>query len=68
MSTTIAALIRDVDTGRDRGVRLDIDGGRLRLVLASATGSTQEAGVDITEHAGAILTALQRKDDDECES
>ena len=65
MSTTIAALIRDVDTGRDRGVRLDIDGGRLRLVLASATGSTQEASVDLSNFKGAILTALTRKDDDE---
>ena len=64
MSTTIAALIRDVDTGRDRGVRLDIDGGRLRLVLASATGSTHEASVDLSNFTGAILTALQRKDDD----
>ncbi len=65
MTTTIAAIVRDVDTGRDRGVRLDIDGGRMRITLASATGSTFEASVDVSDFKGAILTALQRKDDDD---
>lgn len=63
MSLTLAGIIRDPDTGRSRGVRIVVDGGRLRVELSATVGDSQSA-VDFSEQSAALVVALiERKDE-----
>ncbi len=63
MSHTIAALIRDPDTGRLRQVAITVDGDRLRFELGATLPSTTRATSDISDTRAALIAALTGKDE-----
>lgn len=60
MSTTLAALIRDPDSGRMRGIALVVDGDRLRLELGATSGEGR-ATADIPDLRAALVVALEEE-------
>jgi hypothetical protein len=61
-ASTFAALVRDPDTGRMRGIRLVVDGDRVRLELGATTGNGR-ATADISEMRAAVVAALKEEDE-----
>lgn len=58
MSLATCAIIRDPDTGKDRGVALIIENGRVFIELS---GEKSKARAEITDHKAAIKTELEAK-------
>lgn len=55
MSLAVCAIVRDTNTGKNRGVALIIENGRVFIELS---GATSKARAEITEHKNSVFKAL----------
>ncbi len=62
MTTTLAGIITDPDTGARRGVRIVVDGRGLRVEL-SATKGTGQSSADFSDLRAALVAALKEEDE-----